>query len=79
MLLKIGIYHSDVSDEFIYFVCFYSCSMCICFKTTIWLFLTFLGQGLAMFSEDRLVTLSNQQQALSFIVCRRGLGFRIRD
>jgi len=31
--------------------------MCICLKTAIWLFLAFLGQGLAFFGEDRLASL----------------------
>ena len=30
----------------VYFVFGYACFMCICLKTTIWLFLTFLAQGL---------------------------------
>jgi len=38
-----------------YFVLGYACFMCICLKTTLWLF---LGQGLAFFGEDRLATLS---------------------
>jgi len=41
----------------IYFVCGCACFMYICLKTAIWLFLTFLGQGLAFFGEDRLATL----------------------
>jgi len=31
--------------------------MCICLKTAIWLFLAFLGQGLAFIGEDRLASL----------------------
>jgi len=35
----------------------WACFMCICLKPAIWLFLDFLGQGLAFFGEDRLATL----------------------
>ena len=38
----------------VYFVFGYACIMCICRKTTIWLF---LGHGLAFFGENRLATL----------------------
>jgi len=31
----------------VYFVFGYACFMCICLKTAIWLFLAFLGQGMA--------------------------------
>jgi len=41
----------------VYFVCGCACFMCICLKPAIWLFLAFLGQGLAFFGEDRLATL----------------------
>jgi len=34
-----------------------ACFIFICLKTVIWLFLAFLGQGLAFFGEDRLATL----------------------
>ena len=59
------------------FVCLYAnaCFMCICLKTTIGHFLTFLWHKVCVFGEDKLVTLP-KQQTLSFIVCRcrRGLG-----
>jgi len=41
----------------VYFVFDYACFMRICLKTAIWLFLAFLGQGLAFFGENRLATL----------------------
>jgi len=41
----------------VYFVLGCACLMWICIKPAIWLFLTFLGQGLAFFGEDRLATL----------------------
>jgi len=41
----------------VYSVCGCACFMCICIKPAIWLFLVFLGQGLAFFGEDRLATL----------------------
>jgi len=41
----------------VYFVFGYAYFLCICCKTAIWLFLAFLGQGLAFFGEDRLATL----------------------
>jgi len=41
----------------VYFVFGYAYFMCICLKTAVWLFLAFLGQGLAFFDEDRLATL----------------------
>ena len=39
-----------------YFVFGYACFTCICLKTAIWLF---WGQGLAVFGEDRLATLTS--------------------
>jgi len=47
MLLKIIILISMFLTGFnVYSVFAYACFMCICLKTAIWLFLTFLAQGL---------------------------------
>ena len=41
----------------VYFVCGCGCFICICLRTATWVYLAFLGQGLAFFGEDRLATL----------------------
>jgi len=63
MLLKIGILISMFLTGFnVYSVFAYACFMCICLKTAIWLFLTFLAQGLFFFGENSLGTLESSKE-----------------
>jgi len=48
-----------LTSFYVYFVFGYACFISICLKTAIWIFPAFLEQGLAIFGEDRLATLSH--------------------